>query len=61
MFTVFIQGTTIGALVKYLKIKKKETEEPTASAKLTNRLIDHVMSSLEVITGISGKNELRNK
>lgn len=61
MFTVFIQGTTIGALVKYLKIKRKEIEEPTASAKLTNRLIDHVMSSLEVIVGKSGKNELRNK
>ena len=61
MFTVFIQGTTIGALVNYLKIKRKEIEEPTASAKLTNRLIDHVMSSLEVIIGNSGKNELRNK
>ncbi|CAF0955513.1 unnamed protein product, partial [Brachionus calyciflorus] len=61
MFTVFVQGTTIGALVNYLKIKRKETEEPTASAKLTNRLIDHVMSSLEVISGVAGKHATRNK
>lgn len=61
MFTVFVQGTTIGALVKYLKIKRKEIEEPTASAKLTNRLIDNVMSTLEAISGVGGKHTLRNK
>ena len=31
------------------------------SAKLTNRLIDHVMSCLEEIAGVSGKHSLRDK
>jgi hypothetical protein len=31
------------------------------SAKLTIRLIDHVMSCLEDIAGIAGKNSLRDK
>jgi solute carrier family 9 (sodium/hydrogen exchanger), member 3 len=60
-FTVFVQGTTIGPLVKYFKIKQKEFEEPTMSAKLTNRLIDHVMSCLEDIAGVQGKHSLRDK
>lgn len=55
------KGTTIGPLVTYLKIKKKEIEEPTMSAKLTNRLIDHLMSGFEYITGVAGKNTFRDK
>lgn len=31
------------------------------SAKLTNRLIDHVMSCLEDIAGVAGKHTLRDK
>ena len=60
-WTVFVQGTTIGPVVKYFKIKRKEIEEPTMSAKLTNRLIDHVMSCLEDIAGVNGKHNLRDK
>lgn len=60
-WTVFLQGTTIGPVVKYFKIKRKEIEEPTMSAKLTNRLIDHVMSCLEDIAGVNGKHNLRDK
>lgn len=60
-FTVFVQGTTIGPIVKYFKIKRKEIEEPTMSAKLTNRLIDHIMSCLEDIAGVNGKHSLRDK
>jgi len=60
-WTVFLQGTTIGPLVKYFKVKRKDTEEPTMSAKLTNRLIDHVMSCLEDIAGVNGKHNLRDK
>jgi hypothetical protein len=55
------KGTTIGPLVKYLRIKKKEEEEPTMSAKLTNRLIDHVMSAFEDITGVAGQHSLRDR
>lgn len=60
-FTVFIQGTTIGPLVKLLNVKKKEVEQPTMSAKLSNRLIDHTMTCLEGIVGVSGGNYLRDK
>ncbi len=60
-WTVFLQGTTIGPVVKYFKVKRKEDEEPTMSAKLTNRLIDHVMSCLEDIAGVNGKHNLRDK
>ena len=48
-------------MVRFLKVKRKEIEEPTMSAKLSNRLIDHTMSGLESIIGINGKNFLRNK
>jgi hypothetical protein len=30
-------------------------------AKLSSRLIDHVMSSLEAISGVSGRNAIRDK
>ena len=60
-FTVFVQGTTIGPLVKFLKVKRKEVEEPTMSAKLANRLIDHAMTCLEGVVGVSGDNYLRDK
>jgi len=60
-FTVFVQGTTIGPLVKLFKVKIKEEETPTMSAKLTNRLVDHIMSCLEEIAGVSGKHSLRDK
>ncbi|UJR27571.1 hypothetical protein I4U23_008852 [Adineta vaga] len=61
LFTVFIQGTTLGPLVKLLNVRRKHIEEPTMSATLTNRMMDHVMTCLEDITGISGANSLRNK
>ena len=31
------------------------------SAKLTNRLVDHIMSFLEEISGVSGKHTMRDK
>lgn len=61
LFLKSFKGTTIGPIVKYLKIKKQEVEEPTMSAKLTNRLIDHVMSVFEDIAGVAGKHVLRDR
>ncbi|UJR27956.1 hypothetical protein I4U23_009214 [Adineta vaga] len=60
-FTVFIQGITIGPLVKCLNVRRKQIEEPTMSAKLTNRMMDHVMTCLEEISGSGGSNSLRDK
>ncbi|CAF3848202.1 unnamed protein product, partial [Rotaria sordida] len=59
-FTVFLQGITIGPLVKLLNVRRKQVEEPTMSAKLTNRMIDHVMTCLEEISGSGGSNSLRD-
>jgi len=47
--------------VRYFKVKQKEEEEPTMSAKSANRLIDHLMSGLEDIIGIAGKHSIREK
>jgi len=60
-FTVFVQGITIGPLVKCLNVRRKQIEEPTMSAKLTNRMMDHVMTRLEEISGSGGSNSLRDK
>ncbi|CAF3974040.1 unnamed protein product [Rotaria magnacalcarata] len=60
-FTVFLQGITIGPLVKLLNVRRKQVEEPTMSAKLTNRMMDHVMTCLEEISGSGGNNSLRDK
>ncbi|KAI0989517.1 hypothetical protein GJ496_002533 [Pomphorhynchus laevis] len=42
-FTVFLQGMTIGPVVKALNVRKKHVEEPSLSAKLSLRIIDKVM------------------
>jgi hypothetical protein len=44
-----------------LNIKRKEVEEPTMTAKLSIRIVDHAMTALEVISGVSGDHSLRNK
>ncbi|CAF1186943.1 unnamed protein product [Adineta ricciae] len=61
LFTVFVQGTTLGPLVELLNVRRKQIEEPTMSATLTNRMMDHIMTCLEDIAGITGANSLRNK
>ncbi|CAF0803356.1 unnamed protein product [Adineta ricciae] len=61
LFTVFVQGTTLGPLVELLNVRRKQMEEPTMSATLTNRMMDHIMTCLEDIAGINGANSLRNK
>ena len=55
------KGTTIGPVVQFLRVKRKETEEPTMSATLAKRVLDHTMSLLEDILGVQGKNSLRVK
>ncbi len=46
--------------MKYLQIKRKEIQEPTMVAKLGSKMIDHTMTALEAISGVSGKNASRN-
>lgn len=47
--------------MKYLNIKRKEAEEPTMTAKLANRLLDHLMTALESVIGVQGDNAIRQK
>lgn len=61
LWTVFVQGSTIGPLVKYFKVKRKEEEEPTMNAKLANRTIDHLMTYMEIIAGVAGKHKQRER
>jgi hypothetical protein len=56
-----LQGSTIGPVVKYFNVKRKEEEEPTMSAKLTNRLVDHTMTFLEDVIGVTGNHSLRDR
>jgi hypothetical protein len=56
-----MKGTTIGPLVKLLKIKKKEDGMPTIKAIMCNDLMDNVMISVEAIAGVSGQRVIRKK
>jgi solute carrier family 9 (sodium/hydrogen exchanger), member 3 len=60
-FTVFIQGTTIGPLVKFLQIKRKQNENSTMTAKLTSRMIDHLMTAISDINNVASHHSLRDK
>merc|ERR1719153_336843 len=50
-FTVFVQGITIGPLVKALKVKTKTDSEPCLTERITNRLMDNTKTGLENILG----------
>lgn len=56
-----IKGITISPIVKYLRIKKKQNEEPTELAKLSYRAAENIMVAFEIINGVSGQNTLRQK
>uniref|UniRef100_A0A8R1E4I5 Sodium/hydrogen exchanger n=1 Tax=Caenorhabditis japonica TaxID=281687 RepID=A0A8R1E4I5_CAEJA len=53
-FTVFLQGITIKPLVNFLKIKKKETRDPTMVESVYNKYLDYMMSGVEDIAGQKG-------
>merc|ERR1712098_571144 len=45
-FTVFVQGITIGPLVKALKVKTKKGGEPSITARVTERLMDQAKTGM---------------
>jgi sodium/hydrogen exchanger-like protein 3 len=60
-FTVFFQGITIAPIVKYLHVALKKVEEPNEMSKLSEHMIEYIMSAFEGINGNLGDNQLRIK
>ncbi|XP_009664753.2 sodium/hydrogen exchanger 4 [Struthio camelus] len=59
-FTVFIQGITIGPLVKYLDVKKTNKKE-SINEEIHVRLMDHLKAGIEDICGHWSHYQLRDK
>ncbi|XP_014747395.1 PREDICTED: sodium/hydrogen exchanger 4 [Sturnus vulgaris] len=59
-FTVFIQGITIGPLVRYLDVKKTNKKE-SINEEIHVRLMDHLKAGLEDICGHWSHYQLRDK
>ncbi|KAI1306501.1 Sodium/hydrogen exchanger 3 [Halotydeus destructor] len=61
-FTVFLQGMTVGPLVKILKVPRANKFEVTMNERLHTRLMDHVMAGIEDISGMTiGNYKIRDK
>ncbi|XP_076370956.1 sodium/hydrogen exchanger 3-like [Tachypleus tridentatus] len=61
-FTVFLQGMTIGPLVRFLNVATSNKTKPSMNERLHSRLIDHLMAGIEDITGhLIGNYHLRDK
>ncbi|XP_076336569.1 putative Na(+)/H(+) antiporter nhx-9 isoform X2 [Tachypleus tridentatus] len=61
-FTVFLQGMTIGPLVKFLRIPKSNKTKPSMNERVHTISIDHLMAGIEEIVGnLVGNHHLRDK
>lgn len=61
-FTVFLQGMTIGPLVKILKVPRAKKFEMSMNERINSRLMDHVMAGIEDISGMMiGNYKVRDK
>nr|XP_020843553.1 sodium/hydrogen exchanger 4 isoform X2 [Phascolarctos cinereus] len=59
-FTVFIQGMTIGPLVRYLDVKKTNKKE-SINEELHTRLMDHLKAGIEDVCGQWSHYQVRDK
>ncbi|RWS24783.1 sodium/hydrogen exchanger-like protein [Leptotrombidium deliense] len=61
-FTVFLQGMTVGPLVKILKVPVSKKHEMTMNERIHTRLMDHLMAGIEDISGMMvGNYKIRDK
>ncbi|XP_013773882.1 sodium/hydrogen exchanger 3-like [Limulus polyphemus] len=61
-FTVFLQGMTIGPLVRFLRVPKSNKTKPTMNERVHTISIDHLMAGIEEIVGhLVGNRHLRDK
>ena len=58
-FTVFVQGSTIGPLVHWLKVKTKSGDRQIMMEIVTQRSLDHIMSGIETVSDVRGSNWTR--
>lgn len=58
-FTVFVQGITIGPLVRYLKVRTRKSAEPSMAVRVTERLMDQAKTGIEDILGDNSEVPLR--
>jgi len=54
LFTVFVQGTTIKPLVRFLKIRRKEQREMRMTCVINDRILDHLNAGMEEVLGHHG-------
>lgn len=59
-FTVFIQGITIGPLVRYLDVRKTNKKE-SINEELHTRLMDHLKAGIEDVCGHWSHYQVRDK
>ena len=60
-FTVFIQGGTIKFLVSKLKIARKSEEGKSMAKDINEKMVDHVMSGVESVTGFHSQHLVMEK
>ncbi|RWS13221.1 sodium/hydrogen exchanger 3-like protein [Dinothrombium tinctorium] len=61
-FTVFLQGMTVGPLVKILKVPVSNRYEMSMNERIHTRLMDHLMAGIEDISGMMvGNYKIRDK
>jgi len=58
-FTVFVQGITIGPLVRLLKVRTRKSAEPSMAVRVTERLMDQTKTGIEDILGDNSEVPLR--
>ncbi|XP_075242866.1 sodium/hydrogen exchanger 3-like isoform X2 [Convolutriloba macropyga] len=58
-FTVFIQGISIKPLVQVFRIKTQNSTKLNIFETMADRVVDHVMSGIEDVSGRRGQNWLR--
>ena len=59
IFTVFVQGITIGPLVKLLHVRTHEKKKPTLNEEIIEHIMAHVMWGFEEVVGKHGENYYR--
>ncbi|CAD5215203.1 unnamed protein product [Bursaphelenchus xylophilus] len=60
-FTVFIQGTTIKPLVKFLRVKTQESSQNIITSFIFINAQDDLLAGIEAIAGIKGKHYWRRR
>jgi sodium/hydrogen exchanger-like protein 3 len=58
-FTVFVQGITIGPLVKLLKVRQRSSAAPSMAVRVSERLMDQAKTGMEDILGDNSEVPLR--